>query len=54
MKTVYKDYGCTATIKDMMDGSAKLVIKNQMGMKVKESTHKNRTAAVAAWRRFCN
>jgi hypothetical protein len=54
MKTVYRDYGCTATITDMKNGSAKLVVKNPMGKKVKESTHKNRTAAVAAWRRFCN
>ena len=54
MKTVHMDYGCTATITDKNDGSARLVIKNQMGKKIKTSTHKNRTAAYSAWRRFCN
>lgn len=54
MKTVHKEYGCTATITDSKDGSAKMVIRNQMGKKVKESTHKSRPAALAAWRRFCN
>lgn len=54
MKTYHKEYGCTATITDKKDGSASLVIKNQLGKKVKESTHKSRSAAVAAWRRFCN
>ena len=55
MKTYHKDfYGCTASITDKADGTARLVIKNQLGKKVKDSTHKNRNAAVAAWRRFCN
>ena len=54
MKTVHKDYGCTATITDRNDGTARLVVKNQMGKKVKDSTHKSRNAAIAAWRRLCN
>jgi hypothetical protein len=54
MKTYYKEYGCTATVTDKADGTARLVIKNQFGKKVKDSTHKSRNAAVAAWRRFCN
>ena len=54
MRTVYKDYGCVAVITEKADGSAKLVIKNQLGKKVKDSNHKNKAAAVAAWRRWCN
>ncbi len=54
MRTVYKDYGCTATITDKKDGSARLVVKNQLGKKVKESNHKNRASAYSAWRRLCN
>lgn len=54
MKTYYKEYGCTASITDKADGSARLVIKNPMGKKVKDSTHKSRAAALATWRRFCN
>ena len=54
MKTYYKEYGCTASITDKPDGTAHLIIKNQTGKKVKDSIHKNRKAALAAWRRFCN
>ena len=54
MKTFYKDCGCSASITDKRDGTAHLIIRNQDGKKVKDSTHKNRTAAVAAWRRWCN
>lgn len=54
MKTYHKDHGCTATIADKPNGTAHLVIKNQYGKTVKNSTHKNRAAAYAAWRRFCN
>lgn len=55
MKTYHKDfYGCTASITDKPDGSARLIIKTPHGKKVKDSTHKSRTAAQAAWRRFCN
>ena len=53
MVTKHKEYGCIATITDKKDGSASLVVRNQIGKKVKESTHKNRLSALAAWRRFC-
>lgn len=53
MKTFYKDfYGCTASITDKTDGTARLVVRNQYGKKVKDSIHKNRKAAYAAWRRM--
>lgn len=54
MKTFYKEYGCTASVTDNADGTAKLVVRNQNGKKVKDSVYKSRTAAYAAWRRFCN
>ena len=54
MKTYYKSYGVTASITDKADGSARLIVKDPTGKKVKDSTHKNRKAAVAAWNRFCN
>lgn len=54
MKTFYKDYGCTASITDNTDGTARLVVKNQNGKKVKDSTHKSRAAAYSAWRRLCD
>ena len=52
MKTTLKSYGCTATITEKPDGTARLVVKTQHGKTVKDSTHKNRAAALAAWRRF--
>lgn len=52
MKTILKSYGCTATITEKSDGNARLVVTNQHGMTVKDSTHKSRAAALAAWRRF--
>jgi hypothetical protein len=55
MKTYYKDfYGCTASITDKADGTARLIIRLPNGKKVKDSTHKNHNAALAAWRRFDN
>ena len=54
MKTYYKEYGCTASITDKTDGTARLIIKKQNGKKVKDSIHKNINAAYSAWRRFCN
>ena len=54
MKTYYKEFGCTASISDSRDGTARLVIRNQYGQKVKDSQHKNRKSAYSAWRRFCN
>lgn len=53
MKTYHKDYGCTASITDKPDGTARLIVRGPDGKKVKDSTHKSRPAAVAAWRRFC-
>ena len=52
MKTVYKDYGITASITDRHDGSAKLVVRDALGRKIHEKVHKSRTAAQAAWRRM--
>ncbi len=54
MKTYYKDYGCTASITDMPDGTARLIVKNQYGKTIKDSTHKSRKAAYSAWRKLCN
>lgn len=54
MKTYHKSYGATASITDKADGSARLIVKDPAGKKVKDSTHKSRKAAVAAWYRFCN
>ena len=54
MKTYHKEYGCTASITDKPDGTARLIIKDPNGKKVKDSTHKSRNSAYSAWRRFCN
>lgn len=54
MKTYHKEYGITASITDKLDGTARLLVKDQYGRKVKDSIHKNRSAAVAAWRRLCS
>lgn len=55
MKTYHKDfYGCSASITDKADGTARLIVRNQNGKKVKDSIHKTRSAAYSAWRRFCN
>lgn len=34
MKTTYKEYGCTASITDKQDGTARLIVRNQYGQKV--------------------
>ena len=52
MKTYHKDFDVTASIK--RDGTARLVVCDQYGKKVKDSVHKNRRAAVAAWKRMCS
>lgn len=52
MRTTYKEYGCTASITDKQDGTARLIVRNQYGQKVKDSIHKNRACALAAWRRL--
>lgn len=55
MKTYHKDFsGCTASITDKRDGTARLLVRTPNGFKVKDSVHKTRNAALAAWRRFCN
>lgn len=55
MKTYHKDfYGCTASITDKRDGTARLIIRTPGGTKVKDSVHKNRKAALAAWYRWGN
>ena len=55
MKTYHEDFcGCTASITDLPGGTARLIIRDRNGKKIKDSTHKNRKAALAAWRRFCN
>lgn len=54
MKTYHKDYCCTASITDKADGTARLIVRGANGKKIKDSVHKNRTAAYSAWRRFCN
>lgn len=52
MKTYHRDfYGCTASITDRSDGSARLVIRLGNGKKMHDKNHKNRNAALAAWRR---
>ena len=54
MKTYHKDFDVTASITDKRDGTARLVVRDQYGKKVKESVHKNRRAAVAVWKRMCS
>lgn len=54
MKTYHKDFGVTASITDKRDGTARLIVRDQYGKKVKESVHKNRPAAVRAWKRMCS
>jgi hypothetical protein len=54
MKTYHKSYGITASITDKTDGTARLVVRDQNGKKVKDSTHVSRKAAMTAWNRLCN
>lgn len=54
MKTYHKDFGVTASITDKRDGTARLIVYDQYGRKVKDSVHKNRPSAVAAWKRMCS
>lgn len=52
MTTYYKDFcGATASITEHKDGTATL--KVCAGGKRKTSKHKNKKAALAAWRRAC-
>ena len=54
MKTYHKDFDVTASITDKRDGTARLVVRDQYGKKVKDSVHKNRRDAVAVWKRMCS
>ena len=45
MKTIYKQYGVTASITDKRDGTARLVVRDAFSQKVRDSIHKNRKAA---------
>ena len=54
MKGYRKEFGgVTASVTDKVDGTARLVVCDQYGQKVKDSIHKSRAAVLAAWRRFC-
>ncbi len=46
MRTTYKEYGCTASITDKQDGTARLIVRNQYGQKVKGSTVTNLCGAM--------
>ena len=54
MKTYYRDYGITASITDTPDGTAKLLVKDPFGKKIHDKIHKNRKAALSAWKRLCD
>ena len=54
MKTYYRDYGITASITDKSDGTAKLLVKDPFGKKIHDKIHKNRKAALSAWKRLCD
>jgi hypothetical protein len=54
VKTYHVSYGTRATVAAQKDGRVRLIVRDQNGRKVKDSTHKNRQAALAAWYRFCN
>ena len=53
MKTYHKDFcGVTASITDRRDGTARLIVRLPNGKKTRDSIHKSRPAALAAWRRM--
>lgn len=53
MKTYHKSFcGVTASITDMRDGRARLIVRLPGGKKIKDSIHKNRIAARSAWYRM--
>ena len=39
MKTIYKQYGITASITDKRDGTARLVVRDAFSQKVRDSIH---------------
>lgn len=51
-KTYYKDYGITASITDLRDGTARLVVRDQFMRKIRSSVHKDRASALRVWRRM--
>jgi len=52
MKTYHKAfYGVTGSIEDKKDGTARLIIRDGFGNKCHDKIHKNRKAALSAWRR---
>lgn len=53
MKTYHKSYGCSASITDKADGTAKMIVRDQNGKKIADKVYKNRKGAEAAWRRMC-
>ncbi|SBV96678.1 hypothetical protein KL86CLO1_10810 [uncultured Eubacteriales bacterium] len=53
MKTYHKDFGITASITDLSDGTARLTARAQYGKKVHDKVHSSRKAAESAWRRMC-
>jgi hypothetical protein len=52
--TPLKTYRITVDYGSEIDGTARLIVRNQYGQKVKDSIHKNRACALAAWRRMCD
>ena len=52
MKSFHRNSLTTASITDIKDGTAQLIIVNASGKKVHDKIHKNRNAAMAAWYRF--
>lgn len=55
MKTYHKDfYGCTGSITDKADGTARLIIRMPNGKKVLDKVYKSRRGAQCAWNRWGN
>lgn len=54
MKTMHKNYGVSATITDLPDGTARLIARVYTGKKIRDKVYKNRQCALAAWRRMCD
>lgn len=52
MKTYYKNYGVTASIKENKDGTATLTTSINGGKRTSK-TYSSKKSAQAAWRRMC-
>ena len=53
MRSYHKDFcGVTASITDCRDGTARLIVRLPNGKKIHDRVHKNRSAAMTAWRRM--